>query len=360
LLKALEGTEIDALVLNPGPSLTYLTGLRFHLSERPVLAIFTPEKPTIVVLPELEKQKVVNLSFDNLSITYGEDPNTWVKAFTEGTRRVNIIGKKVGIETRRLRILEMQILNSASPNTEFVSADQTLNSLRMHKDDTEISAMRRAVDIAQNALNTTIDQVKIGMTEIELASELTLQLLHAGSTPQFPFFPIVSGGPNSANPHASPTNRALSPGDLLVIDWGASHEGYVSDITRTFAIQDVEDEFIKVAKIVAEANNAAFTIGGPGVQAGKLDHAARSVIDEAGYGKFFTHRTGHGLGMEGHEAPYIREGNDQLLQPGMTFTIEPGIYLPGRGGVRIEDDVLVTTEGLERLTNLPRELVQIG
>ena len=254
----------------------------------------------------------------------------------------------------------MNLLNSTSPNSESISAEESLNSLRMQTDDTEIHAMRRAIEIPQFAINNTSNKVKIGMTEIELASELTLQLLRAGSTPEFPFFPIVSGGPNSANPHASPSSRQLSPGDLLVIDWGASHEGYVSDITRTFAIKDVEDEYIKVAKIVAEANNEAYETGGPGVPASKLDQAARKLIDDAGYGKYFTHRTGHGLGMEGHEAPFIRDGNELLLQPGMIFTIEPGIYLPNRGGVRIEDDVLVTDEGLERLTNLPRDLVYIG
>jgi Xaa-Pro dipeptidase len=174
-----------------------------------------------------------------------------------------------------------------------------------------------------------------------------------------PFSPIVAFGPNSANPHATPTERQLAEGDLLLFDWGAAVDGYFSDITRTFAVGDVDPELTKIAGIVKEANAAARAIGKPGLPISAVDKAARNVIELAGYGEYFTHRTGHGLGMEGHEEPYIRGDNEQLLETGMTFTIEPGIYLPGRGGVRIEDDVLVTENGLESFTDYPRELTRV-
>jgi Xaa-Pro dipeptidase len=201
--------------------------------------------------------------------------------------------------------------------------------------------------------------VKIGLTEQELAAELTLQLLRAGCDPQIPFAPIVSSGPNAANPHATPSARKLSPGDLLVIDWGASYEGYLSDITRTFAIGNLESEYAQICKVVLEANSAGRKSAHPAIAAEVVDQAARDVIEAAGYGKYFTHRTGHGLGMEGHEDPYIRAGNLMLLEPGMTFTIEPGIYLPGRNGVRIEDDVVIMSNGADCLTSLPREVIQL-
>jgi Xaa-Pro dipeptidase len=174
-----------------------------------------------------------------------------------------------------------------------------------------------------------------------------------------PFTPIVSSGPNSANPHATPSERKLISGDLLVIDWGASYDGYFSDITRTFAIGDIESEYIKISKIVQEANSAGRKSARPGITIESIDRAARAVIDSAGYGKYFTHRTGHGLGMEGHEEPYIRAGNLMHIEPGMTFTIEPGIYLPNRNGVRIEDDVVITSTGAECLTSLPRDVIQL-
>jgi Xaa-Pro dipeptidase len=216
--------------------------------------------------------------------------------------------------------------------------------------------MRQAVQIAQNALEATLPLIKIGMTERDLAAELTIQLLRHGSDPALPFSPIISGGPNSANPHASPSERTLQSGDLLVIDWGATHEGYVSDLTRTFAIGEIDEEYRKIHEIVQQANAAGRAAGKPGLACAEIDKAARKVIEDAGYGQYFTHRTGHGLGMEGHEDPYMRSDNQQLLETGMAYTVEPGIYLPGRNGVRIEDDVIVTEDGSESLSDLPREI----
>jgi Xaa-Pro dipeptidase len=229
----------------------------------------------------------------------------------------------------------------------------------MYKEGSELTAMRKAVKIAEQALTATIPHINIGMSEKELSAELTLQLYRAGCDPQLAFSPIVSSGPNSANPHATPSDRRLTSGDLLVIDWGASHEGYLSDITRTFGIGIISSEFVLISKVVLEANLAGRNSAKPGVAAGIVDRAARTVIESAGYGKFFTHRTGHGLGMEGHEEPYIRADNPMLIEPGMTFTIEPGIYLPGRNGVRIEDDVVITDTGVETLTNIPRDVIQL-
>jgi Xaa-Pro dipeptidase len=148
----------------------------------------------------------------------------------------------------------------------------------------------------------------------------------------------------------------LAPGDLLVIDWGASYQGYISDLTRTFAIGKVDPVMERIVHLVQEANAAGQAAARPGQTAGAVDRAARSVIEQGGYGKYFTHRTGHGIGMEGHEPPYIRGDSELVLEPGMTFTVEPGIYLPGRNGARIEDNLLITMDGSESLSDLPRHL----
>jgi Xaa-Pro aminopeptidase len=174
------------------------------------------------------------------------------------------------------------------------------------------------------------------------------------------FSPIVSGGPNSANPHASPSDRKIQRGDLLVIDWGAMTDGYISDLTRTFAVGKVDPEYEKIHRIVQEANQAGREASKPGVPCANVDKAARFVIDKAGYGRYFTHRTGHGIGMEGHEEPYIRADNHKLLEPGMTYTVEPGIYLPDRNGVRIEDNVLISDTGMDCLSRLPRDIRVVG
>ncbi len=359
LYTKIRSSGLDSIILNPGPSLVYLTGLHFHLSERPVVVIFKPDSAPTIVLPELEQQKLKQLPFEIQAFAYGEDPTQWPKVFQAASQRSRLDNGQVGVEPRQLRFLEYGLLTGAAPRAEFVSAEDYLSSLRMHKDESELSSMRKAAEIAQNALLATLPSVKIGMSERELAAELTLQIFRAGSDPEAPFAPIVSSGPNSANPHAVPSDRELSAGDLLVIDWGASYGGYCSDITRTFAIGKLNEEFVKIGKVVLDANTEGRKSVRPGVAAEQVDQAARKVIEAAGYGEYFTHRTGHGIGMEGHEAPYIRNGNTMLLEPGMTFTVEPGIYLPGLNGVRIEDDVVVTSIGVEILTSLPRELRQL-
>ncbi|UCH59966.1 MAG: aminopeptidase P family protein [Anaerolineales bacterium] len=357
----IQNASLDALVLNPGASLKYLTGLDFHLSERPIVLIFVPQTLLTIVLPELEAAKTTNLSDPIQVFTYGEDPTDWKSAFYQAIKSAKIeAGKKVGVEPRGLRFLEYQYLRAAAKDSLFVSAEAEIAELRIRKDEKEILAMRKAVDIAQTALRSTLPLIKPGMTERELASELVLQLFTAGSDPHLPFHPIVSSGPNSANPHASPTDRRISAGDLLVIDWGASYQGYCSDITRTFAIGEPGDEEARIANIVRNANLAARQATRPGTKANQIDLVARTVIDQAGYGKFFIHRTGHGLGMEAHEPPYIRSDNEQFIDPGMTLTIEPGIYLPEQNGVRIEDNVVITQDGAICLTDLPRDLQVIA
>jgi Xaa-Pro dipeptidase len=357
---ALKNSKLDALALIPGPGMVYTPGLHFHLMERPVVVIFTQNQPPVMVLPELEQQKLVDLPYEIHGFPYGENPDEWQQAFDRALAHLGLKNINIGMEPRSLRMLEYGFLQTAAPGAKFVDAGETINSMRMIKDPEEVDAMRRAVGIAQKALLSTLPLIKIGMTEKDLAGELTIQLLRHGSEPEMAFSPIVSGGLNGANPHATPGTRRLQAGDLLVIDWGAVADGYTSDLTRTFAIGKVDPEYQKIHKIVQEANAAGRAAGRPGEPCANIDKAARRVIEQAGYGSYFTHRTGHGLGMEGHEEPYIRGDNLQILQPGMAYTVEPGIYLPGRNGVRIEDDMVITPSGSESLSDLPRELIEIG
>lgn len=351
---------LDAVILNPGPTLTHLSGLRFHLMERPVVLLFAKDQEPAIVLPELELQKVASLPYKLHVFAYPENPSEWDNAFRKATQALGLDGKRIGVEPRQLRLLEFRYVKVGAPEAEYPDASDILSSLRLRKDEAEVEAMRRAVKIAQDALEATIPLIKIGMTEKELSSELVIQLLGHGSEPELPFAPIVSGGPNGANPHASPSDRKLQAGDLLVVDWGATHEGYISDLTRTFAVGEVDDEYQMIHKIVQQSNAAGRAAARPGVPCANVDKAARDVIEQAGYGVYFTHRTGHGIGMEGHEEPYMRGDNMQLLEPGMAFTVEPGIYLPDRNGVRIEDNVVITETGAEVLSDMPREIRVVG
>lgn len=356
LIRLMDESGFRGVALNPGPTLTYLTGLYFHLMERPTVLLIAADGAMALVLPALETGKLAGLSMDIQAFNYGDDPQSRPEAFSRAAEHLNLAGEELGVESTRMRFMELMYLGEAFPEVAFVDGDDCLAGLRIIKGPAEIEKMRQAARIAEQALFTTLQGLRAGMTEKAVANELIIQLLRAGSDPGLPFSPIVAFGENTANPHAVPTDRALKPGDVLLVDWGAGCEGYLSDITRTFTFGDVDPELRQVGEIVLRANQAGRVAGRPGVEAGAIDRAARAVIEKAGYGHAFIHRTGHGLGLEAHEPPYIHDGNQEVLAVGMTFTVEPGVYLPGKGGVRIEDDVVVTDDGLESLSEFPREV----
>jgi Xaa-Pro dipeptidase len=360
LNRLLRSSNLDALALNPGPSLIYLTGLHFHLMERPVVAFFKADEVPVLVLPELEMLKVKDLPFKLRAFPYGENPAEWEAVFLEAGQSLGLQGKRIGVEPLHMRILEFCKVVAIAGEMQCPDASEMVGDMRVCKEKDEISAMRKAVRVAQAALEATIPFIKVGKAEKDIAAELVVQLLRHGSQSDMPFAPIVSSGPNSANPHASPSDRKLQPGDLLVVDWGAAVDGYISDLTRTFAVGKVDEEYRKIHQVVLEANAAGREAAKPGLPCANVDIAARTVIDKAGYGQYFNHRTGHGIGLEGHEDPYMRGDNMQLLEPGMAFTVEPGIYLPGRNGVRIEDNVVITENGADCLSDMPRELRVVG
>ncbi|MEE4243446.1 MAG: Xaa-Pro peptidase family protein [Desulfopila sp.] len=359
LTKALDAAEFSGIALNAGASLTYFTGLDFHLMERPVVLLFIPSKKPVLILPQLEAAKVTGIEGMEFFF-YDEDPDGWQAVFAEALVFSGAVGANLAVEPLQLRLLEYSLLQKSGRDLLCSDGSSLIAALRSRKDPDEIELLQKAVDIAQNALVSTLSLIRIGMTEKELAGELVMQLFRHGSDASLPFSPIVASGPNGANPHSRPSARKLTEGDLLVIDWGAAHDGYVSDLTRTFAVGNIDAESAAIHEIVQQANSAGRKAGGVGVPCDAVDRAARQVIDKAGYGKFFTHRTGHGIGKQCHEEPYLRKGNGEILAVGMTYTVEPGIYLPGKNGVRIEDDVVVTTEGVVSLSNLPRKIIQVG
>ncbi len=360
LREVLEATNFSGLALNAGPSLSYFSGLNFHQMERPVVLLFVPDRKPALIMPRLEAAKVSSDEEKYRLFLYDEDPSVWPAVFTDAMQYAEMEGKTIGVEPLSLRFFEYKLLQKVSASTIFTDGGEVISHLRSKKDEHEIGLMKKAVIIAEEAIRQVIPRISVGMEERELAGELVVQLLRLGSEPHLPFSPIVSSGPNGANPHAKPSQRRLQEGDLLVIDWGASYEGYVSDLTRTFAIGEIDEESQLIHDLVFKANKAGREAGQIGKPCQVVDRAARKIIADGGYGSYFTHRTGHGIGKECHEEPYMREDNVKLLEEGMTYTVEPGIYLPGRNGVRIEDDVLITKEGPVSLSTLPRELIQVG
>lgn len=358
LIRLMNAANIDAIAVNPGYSLRYLTNLDFHLMERPTVMVIRNDGKLVIILPKLESTRAEKVFSKDQIFTFSDNPSTWNDVFISALSSLNLSKNTIGVESTRLRVLEYQFLKNALPESKVIAADDVFANFRMIKDESEVNKMKRAAVIAQTALLETIKESVVGKTEKELASLLTINLLKQGSG-ELPFPPIVASGANSADPHATPTDRIINSGELLLFDWGASYEGYASDITRTFAVDEVDPAFQQIAEIVHKANQAGIHSGKPGVTAGSVDQSTREIINKFGYGEYFIHRTGHGLGLEAHESPYIFAENTQILEPGMVFTIEPGIYLPRKGGVRIEDNVVITEDGAISLTDLPRELIKI-
>ena len=281
-------------------------------------------------------------------------------AFLEIATALGLGGKPIGIEYLTMRALEVYRIEQSAPDCQLMAVEPWLPTLRMSKDEDELGHMRNAVEIAQRAMQNLLDAnaIRIGRTEMEIAAQLRIALMQEGAQGEA-FLPIVAAGPNSAFPHASPSDRPVEEGDLVIVDWGAVYRGYRSDITRTFVLGTPTPEMERIHAAVLAANEAGRLATRPGLPAQEVDRAARQAIARAGYGEHFSHRTGHGLGLETHEPPYIVEGNLELLSPGMTFTVEPGIYVSELGGVRIEDDVVVTADGVETITTMSRELVRL-
>lgn len=355
LQKEAGGEGLDCMALVPGANLFYLTGLSFHLSERPVVAFFPVDRPPAIVLPELEAPKLKGAAVQLRAYTYTDEEGPAL-AFHQACAGLELAEARIGVEGLRMRLMEARFLERYAPGCELVHADEVMTALRICKDEGELGQMRRAVAVVESALQATLDQLRPGMTELEVAGLLMVEVLRAGGE-GVPFQPIVVAGPNAASPHSLPSDRPIRPGETVVIDCGAVVGGYASDITRTVAIGGLPEELAQVYEVVQEANAAGRARVGPGVEAQEVDRAAREVIERAGYGGYFIHRTGHGLGLEVHEPPYIVQGSRERLRPGMTFTVEPGVYLPGLGGVRIEDDIAVTPDGAESLTTFSRELI---
>ncbi len=347
---------VDAVAIMPGTSMRYFSGLSYFLSERPIMLFVLPDKLGLVV-PKLELATIQKREDLNAELFAWDDDEWFMPAFTRAIDELGLRGKTLGIDSLTMRATEVLGLQAVDPTLKLKPVDEAVLRIRAIKTPDEISLMRRATQASEAALSDLLKIVHPGMTEEEIAAKLDeLQFKHGGEA--LAFGTLIQTGANSSNPHGETTDRALGRDEFLLIDFGCQVGGYHSDITRTFVIGNISPEMQKIYDTVKRANEAAFDTVAPGVPASAIDKAARDVITEAGYGPYFTHRTGHGLGTDGQRfMPQISSSAHYPLEVGMTFTIEPGIYVPGLGGVRLEDNVLVTETGAESLTTFPKNPV---
>ncbi len=347
--KLLRDRSIQALFCTLGTNFQYLLSARNESFERLVLAIIKSNGAPHVICPAFELQNYLEntpLSQDDISVWEEiEDPFLLVKKISidSGIQDTNIA---ISPQTSFTIFSKVK---SVLPNATFIDALPIMEAARIVKTDQEIEFLKKASHFSAKGIEAAIDQLTVGITEKEASAlvEKEMSLLSGESS----LFALVQFGENSSNPHGSPSNKKLKRDDVVLIDAGTSYNGYVGDITNTTVFGHPNKKFLEVYNIVEEANHRARNAGCVGMLPSQVDAAARDYIVEKGYGQYFTHRTGHGIGLDVHEAPYIIQTNLVPLGLKNTFTIEPGIYLPGKFGVRIEDDVVAKTNSCEQLSS---------
>ncbi|NUB93912.1 aminopeptidase P family protein [Haloterrigena sp. SYSU A558-1] len=376
--RRLERVDAALAALVPGPNLTYLTGFEESPSERHLLLFVPRVGDPVVVAPAMYDAQLRTLPIETLAVRLWDDDDDPLEEIEAVLAELLPAGDGDPGSSRdgdaptilvddRMWATFTQDLRACAPAATFDLASRVLEDLRIRKDDVELEALRRAGEIADRVsleIRSRGTEL-VGRTEAELASEIERLLAeYGGGDPAFET--IVASGPNGARPHHHSGDREIERGDPIVLDFGAFVDAdledgtgrYPGDQTRTIVVGDAPgdeyDRYERVHEVVREAHRAAVEAVEPGATAGAVDRAARSVIEDAGYGDEFVHRTGHGVGLEVHEPPYIVADNDRKLEPGMVFSVEPGIYLEGEFGVRIEDLVVVTEDGAERLNESPR------
>ena len=358
------GIGVAALV--PGPNLLYLSGLKMSMSERFTALILKAgsgentqtETEEVFVCPQLEAGKIEDITgLQAIAYSDQDGPAEAVAAamsalgFQRQTQQQNPL--IVGAEHRYMRLMDWEILRQVAGDS-YTDLDGIVGAMRLRKSSEEASRLKAAAELVQLGIQAIEDNLRPGLTETKLA-EMAVEAMRQHN-PSTEAHISLASGPRSAFPHAATSDRTIEAGDALWADIVASSDHYWGDITRTFTVGRIDPHLKEAYEVVYQAQKKARESVHQGMTGEEVDALCRDLIDAEGFGEFFTHRTGHGLGLEVHEAPYMVKGNSQRLEAGMAFTIEPGVYLPGIGGVRIEDDILITEEGAVSLTDYKRKI----
>ncbi|MGW4460724.1 M24 family metallopeptidase [Micromonospora sp. NPDC004704] len=347
---------LDALLITPGSDLRYLTGYHAHAQERLTCLVLPAQGEPTLVVPALERPAAEASPAPGTGVrivehTDGTDPYPLVVAALGGPVGNVGLGNRMWAE-------QVLALRDVLPGATQRLAGEVLRELRLRKSPAEVAALREAGAAIDSVHARMGEWLRPGRTEAEVGADIAGAIRAAGHATVD--FVIVAAGENGASPHHATSERRIAPGDPVVVDIGGTMPtGYCSDATRTYVVGDAPADFADYYRVLYAAQRAAVAAVRPGVPAEAVDAAARDLITEAGYGPEFLHRTGHGIGLDGHEDPYLVTGNGRALEPGMAFSIEPGIYRAGRHGARIEDIVVCTVDGVERLNTIPTELVQL-
>lgn len=350
----LQTNEMEAAILTSTENVFYCSGFFSDPHERLLaLAIFANSEP-FLVCPQMEVPDAKQAGWQGEIIGYTDIENPWGKVKHAVTQR-GISFKKIAIEKEHLNVERYENIQHYFDSPTLVSAEEKLQRMRMIKSEDEMVKIREACRLADKAIEVGVSEIREGKTEMEILAAIEFEMKKIGVS-QMSFSTMVLTGKNGASPHGIPGMTKVKRGDLVLFDLGVVYKGYCSDITRTVAFGDIDDKQAEIYETVLKAQEAAVAASKPGVACSDIDLTARNIIRNQGYGDYFPHRLGHGLGISVHEYPSLTETNTLKLQTGMVYTIEPGIYVPDVAGVRIEDDLYITETGSEILTKYPKSL----
>lgn len=350
----LKEQQVDAAFITTPDNVFYVSGFRSEPHERLLGVMVFQEAEPFIICPKMEVPDALAAGWEFEAVGHEDTEDAWeVVAKAAEARGVQV--SSITIEKSHLTVERLERMQDIFENASFTNLDDQLNRMRVIKDETELEKLRKAAEFADYAIEVGCREIAEGKTELEILTAIELEMKKKGIQ-KMSFDTMVLSGPKTASPHGVPGDRKIQKGDFILFDLGVVYEGYCSDITRTVAFGEPSEEQREIYETVLKAELAAVELAGPGVVAKDLDKTARDIITDAGYGEYFTHRLGHGLGISVHEFPSITGTNDFVLEEGMVFTVEPGIYDSKVTGVRIEDDLVITKDGVEILTKFPKEL----
>lgn len=355
LAKLMSDSNTDALFIGNSSDLQYLTGMNSFVCERFKALVVMGDKRYFYICPELYYEETRECLGDEADIFVWSDSEGFLTAIRKADGRYGLNGKVIGFNDgiRAVDLLDIQ----GVLDMKCINGSPIMEELRVIKSEEERSNLRKAAQIADKVAGEIVEYIRPGLTEKEISDKITELFLEKGA--ELSFEAIVASGPNSSKPHYNGNSRVIEGRDIIVLDFGCKYNGYCSDMSRTVFVGEPTEEQKKVYSIVLEANNKAEAFARAGVTAEEVDLCARNVIRNAGYGECFLNRTGHGIGVGVHEGPYIRENNKQVLEDGMAFSIEPGIYIAGKFGLRVEDIVLINGGRGEILNKYTKEMIII-
>ncbi|TCO79827.1 M24 family metallopeptidase [Marinisporobacter balticus] len=354
LTTEMEKREVDAMIITPSTDLEFLMGFSPHMDERFQGLFYLKDRRYFYIVPKLNEEEIGKAIGKDAAIYAWDDGEGYLGQVKKAFEDFDLMHKKIAVNgsTRAISMLDIQGIVEVN----FINGNEILEEIRIIKDEEETEYLRKAAKLADEVYEDIVKFIRPGIQEKDIKDKIEELFMEKGGD-GLSFNPIIASGPNSSKPHYNEYARYIQEKDVIILDFGCTYKGLCSDMSRTVFVGGISDEERKVYEIIYQANKAGEKAAKEGVAAESVDKVSRDVIKNAGYGEYFLNRLGHGIGYSVHEAPDIKGGNERILEKGMAFSIEPGIYMPGKFGMRIEDIVCITENGSEVLNKASKEII---